>query len=83
LEAKGFVTRQPDPHDRRAHRVLLTGRAREIGPAIEQVYNQVYTLALQGITQEELDCFFNLFGRISENFMGMQAKKNVEDHRAA
>ena len=83
LEAKGFVTRQPDPEDRRVHRVRLTGQAREIGPTVEQAYNQLYVLAMQGISQEELDYFVNLFSRMSENFMRAQAKKKSEDQSAA
>ena len=68
LEAKGFVMRQADPDDRRARRVRLTGAARAIGPQVEQIYSQVYALAMQGISQEELDRFIRLFGRMSENF---------------
>ena len=83
LETKGFVTRQQDPDDRRVHRVRLTDRAREIGPAVEQAYNQLYAIAMQGISQEELDYFIKLFGRMSENFMRAQANKNPEDQSAA
>jgi len=67
LETKGFVTRQRDPDDRRAYRVRLVDKALEIGPAVEQIYSQVYMLAIRGISQDELDHFLELFGRISEN----------------
>lgn len=83
LEAKGFVTRQPDPDDRRAHKVRLTDRAREIGPAVEQAYNHLYAIAMQGISREELDSFVKLFARMSENFTRAQAKNKMEDHSAA
>jgi MarR family transcriptional regulator for hemolysin len=76
LEAKNFVTRQLDPRDRRAHRVRLTERARELGPAVERAYQHLYTLAMQGISQQELDEFIRLFGRMSENFS--RARKNQE-----
>jgi MarR family transcriptional regulator for hemolysin len=75
LETKGFVIRKQDPDDRRAHKVRLTAKARKIGPAIEQAYNHVYVLALQGISQEEFDHFVELFDRVSENFAREQAKK--------
>lgn len=75
LAAKGFVTWQQDPHDRRMHRVRLTDQARAIGPAVEQVYNQVYHLAIQGISQEEFDRFIHLFARVSQNFDREQAQK--------
>ena len=75
LETKGYVTRQRDPNDRRAHRIRLTDRALEIGPTVEQVYNRLYTLATQGISREELDYFGDLFGRMSENLAREQAEK--------
>ena len=68
LERKGYVVRQPDPDDRRAHWIKLTGKGLEIGPDVEQIYNRVFTLALQGISPDELNQFMRLFSRISENF---------------
>ena len=75
LEKKGYVTRQRDPIDKRAYRIRMTDKALEIGPAIEQIYNYIFTLALQGISQDELDYFMALFRRISENFTGEQVNK--------
>jgi len=75
LEKKRYITRQRDLKDKRAYRIWLTEKALEIGPSIEQVYNHVFTLALQGISQDELDFFMKLFGRISENFAREQMKE--------
>ncbi|MFW6183487.1 MAG: MarR family winged helix-turn-helix transcriptional regulator, partial [Chloroflexota bacterium] len=74
LEMKGLVIRQPDPDDGRARRVRLTDKAHDIGPQVEQVYNEVYALAMEGISQEELESFLRLFGRMSENFTREQAE---------
>jgi DNA-binding MarR family transcriptional regulator len=82
LETKGFVTRQQDPDDRRVHRVRLTDQALESGPAVKLAYNQLYALAMQGISQEELGYFVRLFARMSENLMRAQTKINMEDHTA-
>ena len=68
LEKKGFVTRERDFLDRRASFVLLTRSARDIKPYVEEVYNKVYSLAAQGITEEEIRLFTDLFRRISANF---------------
>ena len=75
LETKGYVTRQRDPDDKRAYQIRLTDKALETGPEIEQVYNRVYTLAMRGITQDELDYFMTLFGHISENLACKQTKE--------
>ena len=83
LEAKGFVSRHQDPDDRRAYRVRLTDTARQIGPAVEQAYNQLYALAMQGISPEELEEFLRLFGRVSDNFARAQAKRGLEGQGAA
>lgn len=82
LEAKGFLLRQADPRDRRAHRVRLTGRALALGPAVEQAYNRLYALAVRGISPEELELFAGLFARISENFTRAGAKPGPEAHHA-
>jgi MarR family transcriptional regulator, transcriptional regulator for hemolysin len=76
LEKKGYLTRKLDPDDKRARRVQLTDKAREIGPAVEQIYNRVYQQAIQGVSQEEFDYFVALFERMSLNFEREQAKKN-------
>ena len=70
LETKGYVTRLCDPEDKRARRIRLTAKALEIGPAVEQAYNHVYSLAVRGISQEEFARFVILFGRMSENIAG-------------
>ena len=75
LESKGYILRRPDPNDKRAQRLQLTGKALEIGPAVEQVYNHIYTLALRGITEEEMEYFLKLLDRISENFTQEQTKE--------
>jgi DNA-binding MarR family transcriptional regulator len=75
LETKGYITRQRDRKDKRAHRIWLTEKALETGPSVEQAYNYVFSMALQGISQDELDLFMNLFGRISENFAREQMKE--------
>ncbi len=68
LEAKKYITRQRDLKDKRAYRIWLTEKALETGQTIEQAYNHVFTQALQGISQDELDFFMKLFRRISKNF---------------
>lgn len=78
LERKGFIVRWRDPADKRAFRVQLTDKALEIGPELERIYNDLFALAMQGISQEEMDYFMELFGRISENFVREQLPESGE-----
>jgi predicted transcriptional regulator len=78
LETKGFVIRQQNPSDRRAHIIHLTVKARKIAPDVKHAYNQIYALALQGISQEEFSEFVKLFDHIAENFAHGNSKNNDE-----
>ncbi|MEW5921678.1 MAG: MarR family transcriptional regulator [Bacillota bacterium] len=75
LEKKGYVERVKDPSDKRVSLVQLTDKAREIGPQIEQVYNEVFSIASQFISEDEIKDFIRLFGRVSENFSIARDKK--------
>jgi MarR family transcriptional regulator, transcriptional regulator for hemolysin len=68
LAQKGYVARHKDPVDRRASRIRLTDKARQIAPQIEQIYNGVFAIAAQGISDKEISDFIDLFGRVSQSF---------------
>jgi len=76
LEDKGFVRREPDAGDRRARRVLLTARAREVAPQVEQIYNAVYARAVEDISQQELEAFMHVFARMAQNFARAQESQD-------
>ncbi len=77
LEKKGYVIRSKDFIDRRASRVLLTDSARKIRPKVEHVYNEVYSIAARGVSEEEIYKFINLFSRVSENFSRARSSNNI------
>jgi DNA-binding MarR family transcriptional regulator len=79
LEKKEYVTRCKDIFDRRACRVLLTEKAMEIRLEVERVYNEVYSIAAQGVSEQEAAFFINLFGRVSERFS--MARAEAKNHR--
>ncbi len=74
LEKKGYVTRKKDPFDKRASRVLLTEKARKIGPEVEKIYNGVYSIATQVVPEAEIKEFIKLFGLVSERFSAAVAE---------
>lgn len=69
LELKGLVRRVKDDTDRRISRVLITQRAREISAELKNSYDKIFTLAAQDLSQEEIEEFINIFGRVSDNFV--------------
>lgn len=83
LEKKGYVTREKDPSDKRASRVMLTQKARAIAPQLEQVYNEVFSIAAQGISEAEIEDFIKLFGRVSESFSAARAKRRNQGGHGA
>jgi MarR family transcriptional regulator for hemolysin len=68
LEKMGYVTRVKDDEDRRATRVLLTEKAQAIGPKLKAIYEEVFSLAAQGLSEAEIRGFIEVFARVSENF---------------
>lgn len=53
MEALGWVTRAPDPKDRRVRRVLPTAKALEAHKHIKSIADDVYADALAGMPPEE------------------------------
>jgi len=76
LERKGYITREKDPSDKRANRVLLTGRARDVGREVEQVYDRVFSIAAEALSEEAVSGFIRIFGRVSESFSTVQDKQD-------
>jgi len=73
LEKKGFVKRKKDREDKRYSRVLLSEKAHKIGPILVQIYENIFSFAAQGIPEDEIKNFIELFRRVSESFT--QARK--------
>ena len=81
LERKGYVIRSKDADDRRASRVMLADKAKEIRPEVEAVYNEVYAIAARRVSEKEIDFFIDLFARVSDNFS--QARREMKNSRRA
>jgi DNA-binding MarR family transcriptional regulator len=75
LESKGYIVREVDPADKRARRVLLTAKAMEIGLRVEAVYSEIFSIATQGVPQNEIEDFIQLFARVSESFSRARHEK--------
>jgi MarR family transcriptional regulator, transcriptional regulator for hemolysin len=75
LVMKGYIVREVNPADKRARRVLLTGKAMEIGARVEKIYDEIFSIAAQGIPEEDIDKFIELFTQISESFSRARTEK--------
>lgn len=82
LEKKGYIRRYRDDSDRRSIRVRLTEKALDTKPRVEEVYNEVFAVAAQNVSQEEALFFIKLFSRVSDNFsrarVGLQNRGEVD-----
>lgn len=79
LQNKGYVTRSKDKRDRRIRRIFLTERAKEVGPQIEEAYNEVLSLAASNLTEEEIQRFIQVFKEVSESFSQLESSKKEEE----
>ncbi|MEW1720547.1 MarR family transcriptional regulator [Streptomyces sp. NPDC093109] len=70
LEKAGYVTRVPDPDDRRAQRIQLTELGRETTDRIRQVSYRGMEAALADWSPEELRQLATLFHRMVDDFLG-------------
>ncbi len=67
MEAMGWVTRAPDPRDRRVRRVFLTPKALEAFANFKPVADAVYAEALVGITPDQHRQLLDALGCIVSN----------------
>lgn len=66
MEEAGWIERRPDPADRRARRLYLTGKARPILGRIWNVANETRDEALARLTPDEADQLVDLLSRVQE-----------------
>lgn len=82
LEAKGFITYQPDPEDRRCKRITMTAKARECHESIAVSMRHSDQILMEGLTPDETATLFSLLDRIILNAVnaGMLCKKEEPRH---
>jgi len=66
-EAEGLVERQPDPEDRRAQHVVLTGKGREVArryaPLMDAVLSEVF---VEGFSERDRATLVDLLERVHD-----------------
>jgi DNA-binding MarR family transcriptional regulator len=69
LQTSGYVTRVPDPDDRRAQRIELTDAGREAIAEVREAGARGMQLALSDWSPEELRHLATLFHRMVDDFL--------------
>ena len=78
LAEEGYVTREPDPADDRAYRVLLTEKAWRDEPALKAILRGWTAGATRGLTEDEFALLDGLLTRMVGN-----AEQLLRDARSA
>lgn len=66
MEKAGFVSRRPDPDDRRETRVWCTPRGRALD-GLARFHESINDALLDGFTEAEAEALFALLDRVTEN----------------
>lgn len=67
MEKKGFVRRESVESDARLKKVILTDKGIEAQETIEKIVDHIEKELSDGIVEEELQLFYKVIDRISEN----------------
>ena len=73
LEEAGLVERQRDPEDRRAWRLVLTGKAQPILERLRALAEEMSGEAFAGMSLEEIEAMRGKLARIRENVCRAEA----------
>lgn len=61
------MRRETDPQDRRAYRIYLTEKSRQLGPVIQQMSAIINDIVFDGFTGEEKALFIEMIRRAIGN----------------
>ncbi len=79
MEAAGMLERQPNPNDRRAHRLYLTEAGRELMGGFRVVAGEVVGDCMEGISDDEIDLAVDILTRIRVNLTGKTAEVPIAE----
>lgn len=82
LEKSGYVTRVPDPDDRRAQRIRLTEQGRDAIARVREVGARGMEAALSGWSADELRRLATLFHRMVDDFLAYAKDVDAETEPA-
>jgi DNA-binding MarR family transcriptional regulator len=67
MEGAGLLRREDHPTDRRAYRICLTARGKELEKKLDQVVNRAYQHLTKGITEKDLQKSIEICKQLVQN----------------
>ena len=72
LEKKGLIERQPVSHDARLKKLVITPKGIEFSKKAVECIQSVECKVRSGLSEEELETFFNVLSKIRKNIEDME-----------
>lgn len=79
LEKNGYIKREPVEADARLKKLVLTEKADEMKNLTFDMMSEVETKIIEGISQEELNAFFEVIEKMKKNLITMNDKKRPDN----
>lgn len=70
LEDKGLIERVVSLQDKRKNYIVLTDKAKQMMDILEAQLNDINEIAFRGVSDEEMEYFFSIIDKISNNLKG-------------
>ena len=78
MEQKNLIVRIAVAKDARLKQIVLTPQAVALHEAIEQAMRNMEQMVLQDLTQQEIQEFYRILGKVKQNLMQMQSQEGKE-----
>ena len=78
MEQHGLLRREPVPHDGRLKRLVLTDKALALHARVMQKLRTTEELMREGISEEDMDTWFRVCGKIRSNLENYQCRSSEE-----
>ena len=76
LDGKGYVERKVDPSDKRAFKLYLTPTGKAQTKDIKKISKRVFSLISKGLSDAEIEGFYNLMKKIEDNIVNVRTQKD-------
>lgn len=67
LETNGFIEKKDDPHNKKIKKLFPTEKGKNVYPFIKRENDYSNTVALEGLSEREIETIFNLLQKVRKN----------------